>query len=255
MVKDASERYAFIAASSQGLGFAIAKSLALTGYRVIINGRKSEALDAAKDAIVAAGGSVDVFQGDITESGTPAALMARFSQIDVLVTNCAGPPPVAFQALTAADLLSAFHNNTVSMLALIQQVLPGMQQRGFGRIVNLLSTSMIRPIAGLDASAAARTALATALKSVTREAVSDGVTINNILPGPIMTARTAAYVAAQSASTQRAPDEVMAALAESIPAKRLGTANEVGALCAYLCSTASGFITGQNICIDGGLTL
>ncbi|GKS08596.1 hypothetical protein PSTH1771_26290 [Pseudomonas syringae pv. theae] len=159
MVKNASERYAFIAASSQGLGFAIAKSLALNGYRVIINGRKSEALDAAKKIIVAAGGSVDVFQGDITESGTPVALMERYGQVDVLVTNCAGPSPIAFQALTAADLLSAFHNNTVSMLALIQQVLPGMQRRGFGRIVNLLSSSMIRPIAGLDASAAARMAL------------------------------------------------------------------------------------------------
>ncbi|EPM67338.1 short-chain dehydrogenase/reductase SDR [Pseudomonas syringae pv. theae ICMP 3923] len=255
MVKNASERYAFIAASSQGLGFAIAKSLALNGYRVIINGRKSEALDAAKKIIVAAGGSVDVFQGDITESGTPVALMERYGQVDVLVTNCAGPSPIAFQALTAADLLSAFHNNTVSMLALIQQVLPGMQRRGFGRIVNLLSSSMIRPIAGLDASAAARMALATALRSVSREAISDGVTINNILPGPIMTARTAAYVASQSASTQRASNEVMTALTESIPAKRLGTPDEVGALCAYLCSADSGFITGQNICIDGGLTL
>ncbi|WP_284403784.1 SDR family oxidoreductase [Pseudomonas syringae] len=100
-----------------------------------------------------------------------------------------------------------------------------------------------------------RVSLATALRSVSREAISDGVTINNILPGPIMTARTAAYVASQSASTQRASNEVMTALTESIPAKRLGTPDEVGALCAYLCSADSGFITGQNICIDGGLTL
>ncbi len=255
MVMVSSEQYAFVAASSQGLGFAISKALALKGYHVIINGRKSEALSIAREEIVTAGGIVDVFQGDITEPATMTALVTRHKQIDVLVTNCAGPKPIAFQALTTADLLSAFHSNTISMLSLIQQVLPGMRQRGFGRIVNLLSTSMIYPIAGLDASAAARAALATALRSVTREAVSDGVTINNILPGPIMTERTVDYVTAQSISTQRTTDEVLATLLKSIPAKRLGTPDEVGALCAYLCSATSGFITGQNICIDGGQTL
>ncbi len=248
---------AFVAASSQGLGHATALALAQRGCHVTLNGRDPARLARAAEAIRARTGAAEVavWPGDITVPRSAALLQAQQGDFDILVTNAPGPAPQAFEAIQPADWLRAFEANAAAMLALVGQMLPAMRKRGFGRIVNLLSTTALRPLSGLDASAAARAAVIAALRSPARAAAADGVSINHVLPGPIRTGRTEAHVAERAARQGTSPDAALGALIRNIPAGRLGLAEEVGALCAFLCSREAGFITGQSICIDGGLTL
>ena len=247
---------AFVAASSEGLGFAVAKALAQTRTRVILNGRCRDKLEKALQNLQPlVSGEVLCWEGDVTCPEAPEKIIAAFGEIDILVTNAAGPSPRPFQELTADDFGEAFQANAVAMISLIKAVLPGMTKAKFGRIVNILSTSALRPIEGLDASAAARAGLVAALRSIAKSCVKDGVTINHVLPGPILTSRTRFYVEKMAAAKGCTLDESLAALTSTIPAGRVGLPEEVGELCAFLCSPHAGYITAQSICIDGGLTI
>lgn len=248
---------AFVAASSRGLGHASALALAQQGCHVTLNGRDPVTLAQAAQAIQTrvSGAEISLWPGDITAPHSAAQLHARHGAFDILVTNAPGPAPQAFEDIQPADWQRAFQANAVAMLALIGHMLPGMRTRGFGRIVNLLSTTALRPIPGLDTSAAARASVIAALRHVARAAAADGVSINHVLPGPIHTQRTEAHVADLASRQGTSVHTAMGTLVQHIPAGRLGQAEEVGALCAFLCTREAGFITGQSICIDGGLTL
>jgi 3-oxoacyl-[acyl-carrier protein] reductase len=252
MKLELSGRTALITGASRGLGRACAEALALRGASLVINGRNAYALAEAAEVLAGCGVAVMPVAGDVGESAVRARLAS--AEVDILVANAGGPPPAAFADLDADSFRAAFETNAVAMLDLIRACLPGMRARNFGRIVTILSSAAIRPIPGLDASAGARAAVIASLRGPAREAARDGVTINHILPGPIATGRTAEYLAAR-ADQAGGVAAARAELVKDLPAARLGTPKEVGALCGYLASPLAGFVTGQSICIDGGRSL
>jgi len=249
MKQELAGRTALITGASRGLGRACAEALALRGASLVINGRNAKTLAEAAEALAGYGVAVTPVAGDIGEPALRARLAS--GEVDILVANAGGPAPAAFTELDPDAFRVAFETNAIAMLDLVRICLPGMRTRGFGRIVTILSSAAIRPMPGLDASAGARAAVIAALRGPAREAARDGVTINHILPGPIATGRTEEYLAAREAEAGGAA-AVRAALVEDLPAARLGTPDEVGALCGYLASPLAGFVTGQSICIDGG---
>jgi 3-oxoacyl-[acyl-carrier protein] reductase len=246
-------RYAIVCASSQGLGYACARALAREGVRVVINGRSAEKLENARAEMAAAtGGDVRCMAADITTEQGRASLLSALATVDILVTNNAGPPPGALADWDHAAWLAAFEANMIAPFLLIRAVLPGMRARRFGRIVNITSAMVKAPHPIMGLSTAARTALTAASKSISFEAAADNVTINNLLPQRIDTPRqefmTRRMMQEQGISHEEAQRRITAALA----AKRLGRPEEFADACAFLCSAQAGFISGQNLQIDGG---
>jgi len=238
-------RSAIVCASSKGLGRGCATALAQAGCRVIVNGRDVERAQATAAAIRAAtGAEVDVVAGDLGDPQVREALIAACPAPDILVNNNGGPPPAPFEAITREKLLAGLEANMLTPIALAQAVLPGMAARKFGRIVNITSASVRAPIAGLDVSSGARAGLTAFLASAARKYARDNVTINSIQPGMFDTDRI------RSALGDNA--EKLAQRMAGIPAGRFGGPDEFGALCAFLCSAQAGYVTGQNILIDGG---
>jgi len=238
-------RSAIVCASSKGLGRGCATALAQAGCRVIVNGRDAERAQATAAAIRAAtGAEVDVVAGDLGDPQVREALLAACPAPDILVNNNGGPPPAPFEAITREKLLAGLEANMLTPIALAQAVLPGMAARKFGRIVNITSASVRAPIAGLDVSSGARAGLTAFLASAARKYARDNVTINSIQPGMFDTDRIRSALGGDA--------EKLAQRLAGIPAGRLGAADEFGALCAFLCSAQAGYVTGQNILIDGG---
>ncbi|HME83996.1 MAG TPA: SDR family oxidoreductase [Roseiarcus sp.] len=246
-------RKAIVCASSKGLGRACAMALAEAGCEIVVNGRNSDELaGTAKQIHESTGASVREVLGDLDDPATRAALIAACPEADILVNNNGGPPFKAFAAITREDILKGVQSNMLTPIALVQSLLPGMAARKFGRIVNITSGSVRAPIAGLDVSSGARAGVTAFLASAARAHVSDNVTINSIQPGTFDTDRIRSSL--ERAVAQRGiPLEAARAEAEARnPARRFGDPAELGALCAFLASAKAGFITGQNILIDGG---
>ena len=238
-------RSAIVCASSKGLGRACAFALARAGVAVVVNGRdEARAQATAQEIRDATGVKVSVVAGDLGQDSVRAALLAACPAPDILVNNNGGPPPAPFEAITREKLLAGLEANMLTPIALAQAVLPGMAARGFGRVVNITSASVRAPIAGLDVSSGARAGLTAFLASAARKYARDNVTINSIQPGIFATDRVAATLGGD-------PDKIAARKA-SVPAGRFGDPEEFGALCAFLCGAQAGFVTGQNILIDGG---
>jgi 3-oxoacyl-[acyl-carrier protein] reductase len=246
-------RKAIVCASSKGLGRACAIALAEAGCELVVNGRNVEELRRVADELRdTTGAAVTEVAGDLDDPATRAALIAASPEADILVNNNGGPPLRAFEAITRDDILAGVESNMLTPIALIQALLPGMASRRFGRIVNITSGSVRTPIAGLDVSSGARAGLTAFLAAAAREHAKDNVTINSILPGSFDTDRIRSALARTSA--QRGVS-VAAARQEAEarnPTGRFGDPAELGALCAFLASARAGFITGQNILIDGG---
>jgi 3-oxoacyl-[acyl-carrier protein] reductase len=246
-------RKAIVCASSKGLGRACAMALAEAGCEIVVNGRnRDELARTAKEIRESTGASVSEVLGDLDDPPTRAALIAACPEADILVNNNGGPPHKALAAITREDILKGVESNMLTPIALVQALLPGMAARKFGRIVNITSGSVRAPIAGLDVSSGARAGLTAFLASAARAHVSDNVTINSIQPGAFDTARIRSSL--ERAVGQRGISlETARAEAEARnPARRFGDPAEFGALCAFLASAKAGFITGQNILIDGG---
>jgi 3-oxoacyl-[acyl-carrier protein] reductase len=246
-------RKAIVCASSKGLGRACAMALAEAGCEIVVNGRnRDELARTAKEIRESTGASVSEVLGDLDDPPTRAALIAACPEADILVNNNGGPPHKALAAITREDILKGVEANMLTPIALVQALLPGMAARKFGRIVNITSGSVRAPIAGLDVSSGARAGLTAFLASAARAHVSDNVTINSIQPGAFDTARIRSSL--ERAVGQRGISlETARAEAEARnPARRFGDPAEFGALCAFLASAKAGFITGQNILIDGG---
>lgn len=221
---------------------ACARALAGEGVRVTLVARRAEALEMAADRIAEATGSRPAFVvADVGTAQGRAAVHASSAETDILVTNAGGPPIKDFTDLTLEDWERALDANLLSAVELIRTFAPGMRARRFGRIVNITSATVRMPVARLDLSTSARLALTGYVAGVARQIAEDGVTINNLLPGTIMTERLAELGATADALVAR------------VPAGRAGKPEEFGAACAFLCSEQAAFITGQNLLVDGGL--
>lgn len=246
-------RTALVCASSKGLGKGCAKALAEAGCRVIINGRDAARLEQTRAELAARGGDVLAVAADVgTEEGR-AALLRAAGRVDILVNNNAGPPFRDFRAVDHDAMLAGLEANMIAPLELTKAVIDPMAERDFGRIVNITSSSVKAPIAGLDLSSGARAALTAFLAGVARSVAHRNVTINHILPGSFDTDRQRSSWERAARESGRSLEEIGEQKARAIPARRFGTIDEFGALCAFLCSAQAGYITGQSILIDGGM--
>jgi len=245
---------AIVCASSKGLGRGCAEALAEAGCELVVNGRDAKVLArTAAEIRERFGVTVIEVPGDVADPALQKDLLAAHSQVDILVNNNGGPPYRAFSELDREAILKGVVNNMVAPLELIQAVMGGMADRGFGRIVNITSLSVYKPIPGLDLSSGARAGLTSFLAGVARTVADRNVTINHILPGKLDTDRLRGP---HEPGTIEDPAEAAvrkAKQAEDVPAKRLGTPHEFGQVCAFLCSVHAGYLTGQNIPVDGGL--
>ncbi len=249
-------RKAIICASSKGLGKACAIALAKEGCEVVINGRLGESLhETAKEIKSLTGATVIEVVGDVATQEGQRDLFKACPDPDILVTNNHGPAFRDFRELDRNTIIDGVTQNMVTPIELIKAVIDKMVSKKFGRIVNITSTSVYAPIAGLDLSSGARAGLTSFLAGIARTVVADNVTINNLLPGPFLTDRLKQSFAAASEKTGIPVHEIVAKRQNQNPAKRFGNPEEFGQACAFLCSTKSGFITGQNLIIDGGAYL
>ena len=245
---------AIVCASSRGLGKGCAMALAEAGCELFVNGRDARTLSAtAAEFRRLHGVAVTEVVGDISAPSVQKQLLAACPAPDILVNNNGGPPFRAFAELDRVAILEGVTNNMVAPLELIQAVIDGMAERGFGRIVNITSLSVYMPISGLDLSSGARAGLTSFLAGVARTVADRNVTINHMLPGKLDTDRLRGPHEPGSVEDPADGAARRARLASGIPAKRLGTPEEFGRICAFLCSVHAGYMTGQNIPVDGGL--
>jgi 3-oxoacyl-[acyl-carrier protein] reductase len=246
-------RTALVCASSAGLGLACAEALAREGVHVVMNGRNRGRLDAAAHALrEKTGGTVTAVLADVSTDAGRAALIAAVPEPDILVNNNGGPAPTAFAEVTGEMWSAAVQANMVAPLLLVRAVLPGMIARKFGRIVNVTSAMVTTPRPHMTMSAGARAGLTAALKGLSLEVARSNVTINNLLPERFDTARQEQMAKVAMTRDGITYDEARRRQVESIAARRLGRPDEFGAMCAFLCSTFAGYISGQNIHMDGG---
>jgi 3-oxoacyl-[acyl-carrier protein] reductase len=246
-------RRAIVCASSRGLGRACARALAREGVAVVVNGRDAAALEkTAAELAAETGAAVTPVAADLNVQAERDRLVAACPEADILVTNNGGPPPGRFEDWDHAAWLAALEANLLAPALLIRALLPGMRVRRFGRIVNITSAMVKSPLSPMGLSTAARSALTALCKALSREVAPDNVTINNLLPERIDTDRQRfmAEVAAkvQNISLEQAREQQIA----SIAAGRLGTPEEFAAACVFLCSADAGYISGQNLQLDGG---
>ena len=249
-------RWALVCAASKGLGRGCAEALVGEGVNVVITARGQEALahTAAQLRALAPEVEVRTVAADITTTQGQEAALAACPQVDILINNAGGPPPGDFRQWEQSDWQQALQANMLTPIALIRATVDGMAHRGFGRVVNITSGAVKAPIANLGLSNGARSGLTGFVAGLARQTSLAGrnVTINNLLPGPFDTDRLRATMLAQAQKMGQTMDQALQARAQANPSQRLGTAQEFGAMCAFLCSQHAGYITGQNVLMDGG---
>ena len=238
-----SGRRAAVAAASAGLGLGAARALTAAGVRVAICGRDRDRLAAAAAAL---GKGVVAIQADLADAARAGSFVEEAAAglggpVDILVANAGGPPPGTFATTELDAYRSALELNCLSTIAMCRAAVPGMRERGWGRVVAITSLGARQPMGSLIASSTARAAVTAFLKLLALEAAGDGVTVNSVQPGTHLTARIAALDGAGAA------DRVAA-----IPAGRLGDPDDLGAVVAFLCSEQAGFVTGVGLPVDGG---
>lgn len=246
-------RKAIVCAGSKGLGRACAMSLAREGVDLVINARSAGPLEATAEEIRAATGvSVTPVAIDITTEAGRAAVLEACPNPDILVNNAGGPPPGDFRDWTRDDWIKAVDANMLTPIELIKATVDGMMERGFGRIVNITSSAVKAPIDILGLSNGARAGLTGFVAGIARKTVKHNVTINALLPGPFDTDRLNSTLKGAAEASGRSMEDVRAERAAGNPAGRFGQPEEFGEACAYLCSAQAGYITGQNLLLDGG---
>ncbi len=246
---------ALVCASSKGLGLGCAEALAKAGVDLVMNARGAETLEAEATRLRSSYGvAVQTVACDVTTSEGQAEVINAAQGVDILVTNAGGPPPGMWSDWEREDFIKALDANMLTPIAFMKALLPGMMDKGWGRVVNITSQSVRAPIAVLGLSNAARSGLTGYVAGTSRQVAPHGVTINNLLPGIHATDRADALDGGVSAQKGISIDDARAERAATIPARRYGTREEFGATCAFLCSQHAGFIVGQNILLDGGAT-
>jgi 3-oxoacyl-[acyl-carrier protein] reductase len=247
-------RKAIVCASSRGLGRACAMRLAEAGCEVVVNGLDAARLDVtAADIRAKTGAKVIAVAANVATPEGQAALFAACPDPDILVANNAGPPFRDFRELDRGKMIEGVIGNMVVPIELLQKAIDPMIKKKFGRIVNITSGSVKMPIGGLDLSSGARAGLTAFLAGVARSVAQHNVTINFLLPGPFDTDRLRSNNEQTAKKQGITVEQAAAARAATVPARRIGDPDEFGAACAFLCSTHAGFITGQNLLMDGGI--
>jgi 3-oxoacyl-[acyl-carrier protein] reductase len=247
-------RRAIVCAASKGLGRACAMALAGEGVHLTLNARGAEALEATAAEIRRAHGvEVRTVAADIATPEGRAAVLAACPDPDILVNNAGGPPSGDFRAWEREDWLRAIDANMLTPIFLVKATVDGMIERRFGRIVTITSSAVKQPISYLGLSNGARSGLTGFLAGLARQVVRHNVTINNLLPGPFDTDRLRGGIANAARQSGRSYEEERAADLAEQPSGRFGDAEELGLACAFLCGARAGYITGQNLLIDGGL--
>ncbi|MGV6850150.1 MAG: SDR family oxidoreductase [Marinibacterium sp.] len=251
-----SGKTAIVCASSKGLGLGCAEALAEAGVHLVMNARGGQALETEAARLRDRYGvTVTTLAGDVTQTDVQDGLVeAAGGAPDILVNNAGGPPPGLWSDWDRSDFLAALDANMLTPIALMQAVLPGMMDRGWGRVVNITSQSVRAPIPVLGLSNSARAGLTGFVAGTARQVAESGVAINNLLPGVHATDRIFTVDTAVSERDGTPLEQVKAARLATIPARRYGTKEEFGQTCAFLCSQHAGYIIGQNILIDGGAT-
>ena len=249
-----SGKTAIVCASSRGLGRGCAQALAEAGCHVIINGRDGDVLaKTAQEIAASSGAKINPVAADVATPDGQKALLDAAGKVDILVNNNSGPPLRDFRQLDRQAMIDGAIGNMITPIEMIQSVADGMIERKFGRIVNITSLTVKMPVPGLDLSSGARAGLTAFLAGVSRQIANNNVTINNLQPGKMETDRLRANVKAGAEKAGITVDEMRERQINDIPAKRFGNAAEFGQACAFLCSVQAGYITGQNLLVDGGL--
>jgi len=256
---DLQGRHALVCGGSQGIGLASAHELALLGANVTLLARGEEALQAAVAGLPCPRphqqhGWIAVDVSDAATLAAKVAAVVAADPIQILIHNSGGPPGGPLARATPAALLAVFQQHLIAGHVLLQALLPGMQAAGYGRIVNVISTSVKEPIAGLGVSNTIRGAVASWSKTLASELAPQGITVNNVLPGFTDTARLSGLIAATAASSGRSADEVAAGMRATAPAGRFADPSEPAAAIAFLCTPAAAYINGINLPVDGGRT-
>lgn len=245
---------ALVCAASRGLGRGCAEALAAEGVELVINARGAETLArTAQDIAAAHGVRVTPVAADITTpEGRAQVLDALGGQADILVTNAGGPPPGHWTDWSRDDFIRAIDGNMLSAIALMQALVPGMMERGWGRVVNITSAAVRAPIAQLGLSNTARTGLTGFVAGMSRQVAENGVCVNNLLPGLHDTDRATSLDQGVADAQGITPAEARTRREATIPTRSYGRPEDFGAACAFLCSQQARFIVGQNLLLDGG---
>ncbi len=251
-------KWALVCGASKGLGLGCAQALAAEGVHVVMVARGAEALERAASEVrqryaAAQGTQVIACAQDITTEAGRSAALAAHAGYDIVVTNAGGPPPGDFRNWEREDWLGAVDANMLTPIELMRATVDGMAERGYGRIVNITSSAVKSPIDILGLSNGARSGLTGFVAGLSRSALAArGVTINNLLPGAFDTDRLKGNFQTLAAKSGQSVEDVTAVRRRAIPAQRFGTPEEFGAVCAFLCSLQAGYMTGQNVLLDGG---
>ncbi len=248
---------ALIAASSRGLGRATALELALEGCDVVVTARGEDALRQAAEEIRARSGrQVVAVLADVSVAADIDHLvqeaLGQLGHIDILVNNAGGPRPGTFTDMADEDWLAAIDLNLMSAVRLIERLLPGMRQRGWGRIINITSLSVKQPLSNLILSNTARAGVVAMAKTLAGQVAAEGITVNNVCPGYTLTDRVHDIVTRRAQNEGRSPQEILDEMAQEIPMHRLGRPEELAALIAFLASERASYLTGATIQCDGG---
>lgn len=254
---DLINRTALVCGASQGLGASVAKELALLGANIILLARTESNLQQVVD-------SLDVSRGQthryiVADTSKPSELLEKINSflasgnsIDILVNNSGGPSAGAILNTPAKEMEVAFQSHLIVSHLLAQAIVPGMKKKGFGRIINIVSTSIKQPINGLGISNTIRAAVANWAKTLANEIGAYGITVNNVLPGYTKTDRLDYLFSKQAEGAHVSKEEILKKTLDLIPAGRLGEPDEFGAAVAFLCSPAAAYINGINLPVDGG---
>jgi 3-oxoacyl-[acyl-carrier protein] reductase len=258
MQLDLGGRHALVCGGSQGIGRATAHELALLGASVTVLSRSGEALArvAGELPVVRDGQVHDWVAADMLDTGKLTDILVDLVSrrpVHILVNNSGGPPGGAAHAADPETYVAVFRQHLVAGQVMVQAVLPGMREARYGRIVNIISTSVKEPLANLGVSNTVRAAVAGWAKTLAGELAADGITVNNVLPGYTRTERLDGLVAAQARSG-RDPADIERGMLASVPAARFGEASEVAAVAAFFCTPAAGYVNGVSIAVDGGRT-
>jgi 3-oxoacyl-[acyl-carrier protein] reductase len=254
-----SGHHALVCGASQGIGLATAVELAELGADVTVLARSAEQLEAIAERLprkqaTQRHGWRSVDMQDTSSLQATVADIVATHPVHILINNTGGPPGGPAHSAEPAAFEDTFRQHLIAGQVLLQAVLPGMRAHGYGRLVNVISTSVKEPIPGLGVSNTVRAAVAAWAKTLAGELAADGITVNNVLPGYTRTARLDGLLAAQSAKSGRAVEELAKEMAAAVPAHRFGEATEVAAVIAFLCTPAAAYVNGVSIAVDGGRT-